>query len=291
MNKSLFAGPFVGEFGHELFCWQGVLRSIAPNYSGVTIVCGPGKEVLYEDFAEEILIYRSQEYIPTGSFNRGVTKNYPLPSTGFLNANKDWDLGRYLGPNCRLTDYKKKNGSYAFFPRRPEYAKQKFIKLGSPSGACGYDYIVHARGANRKNPSCPAHPHEKAALKAQSKRNWAIEKWEQLAGALSGKKACIGTLEASYYIEGTVDLRGMDLRNLCDILSSSGMIIGPSSGPLHLAALCGLPQVVWSNKKRYEKDWNPYNTPTFYLDKSTWNPSPQDILSAIHSFSHELVVK
>ncbi len=32
-EKLLLAGPWVGEFGWELFCWQGHLRRISKNYN------------------------------------------------------------------------------------------------------------------------------------------------------------------------------------------------------------------------------------------------------------------
>ena len=285
MSESLFAGPFVGEFGHELFCWQGVLRAMAPNYSLVTIVCTPGKEALYEDFADELLSYDPQQYIPNGAFNRGITKDYPAPPTGFK--------GRHLGPNQPLTDYLKRNGLYRYCPVKPAYKKQNFIKLGASSKALGYDYIIHARFANRAGARPRrAYPNEKANLKAQSKRNWAAEKWTEVVSQLPGTKASVGTQEAALHVSGTEDLRDLNLRELCNILNSSGMILGPSSGPLHLATLCGLPQLVWSgepgNKKRYQKDWNPHNTPTFYLDKPTWDPLPTEVLRAIEAFSHQI---
>ena len=53
-KRKLFAGPWIGEFGWELFCWHGVIRKIKKKYPYLEIVCGtrPGRDFLYEDFAE-----------------------------------------------------------------------------------------------------------------------------------------------------------------------------------------------------------------------------------------------
>lgn len=255
MSK-LFAGPFVGEFGHELFCWQGVLRNLATSYDYVTVACMTGKDILYKDFADEIITYNPQKYIPNGPYNYGQTDEFPVPTY-------DCD---YIGPNTQLTEYHgSRNG--IFEPN----LKQTFFKYGlQDSNETTYDYIIHARSTNKVNTGF---------------RNWSIDKWVELCNNLEGKIASIGTEAGAYHIEGTNDLRGMSLERLCTILHKSGVIIGPSSGPMHLASLCGLPQVVWSgdwyNKKRYEKDWNPHNTKVNYLKTNTWDISVEEVLSCL----------
>jgi hypothetical protein len=69
------------------------------------------------------------------------------------------------------------------------------------------------------------------------------------------------------------------------ILNSAVLCIGPSSGPMHLASLCGTPHLVWTDKKRwnlgfvkgtnrdrYERHWNPFNTKAIVVDEYGWNP-------------------
>ena len=53
----LLAGPWVGEFGWELFGWQGFLREhVQKNkYDEVIIASRPGHEVLYSDFCTKFL--------------------------------------------------------------------------------------------------------------------------------------------------------------------------------------------------------------------------------------------
>ena len=253
MSK-LYAGPFVGEFGHELFCWQGVLRHTSKNYEQTTIVCTPGKEILYSDFADKIITYKPQTYEANGPFNYGKTENYPVP---------EYECD-YIGPNTQLTEYYGSKGGF-FEPN----LKQQFIKYGQTCFS-SFDYIIHARATNKVSTGY---------------RNWSINKWNELVKNLDGSIACIGTKQGAYHIKGTEDLRDLPLEDLCNILYTSEVIIGPSSGPMHLASLCGLKQIVWSgdwyNKKRYKEDWNPHNTDVIYLEPNTWDIEVGEVLQCL----------
>ena len=90
--------------------------------------------------------------------------------------------------------------------------------------------------------------------------------------------ACIGTKKSSGHIDGTDDLRDIPMDKLIGVLSNSRCCFGPSSGPMHLASLCGTPHVVWSimyNHIRYTKNWNPHNTPVLFLGEHEWHPEPE----------------
>ena len=49
--KKLFCGPYVGEFGWELFHWSGYCRALSRHFDETTIITRPGRDFLYEDFA------------------------------------------------------------------------------------------------------------------------------------------------------------------------------------------------------------------------------------------------
>jgi len=53
----LLAGPWVGEFGWELFCWQGYIRKLSKNYNKTYIITRKGNEFLYEDFIDGYFNY------------------------------------------------------------------------------------------------------------------------------------------------------------------------------------------------------------------------------------------
>ena len=125
--------------------------------------------------------------------------------------------------------------------------KPEYIKYGNPSNE-NYDFVFHIRNRDLRKED-----------------NWELNKWEVLKNLLGGRIACIGTKEESICIPGTEDLRGKELSKTISVLSSSKCAFGPSSGPMHLASLCGTPHVVWSldaNKARYEENWNPLKTRT-----------------------------
>ena len=46
--QKLIAGPWVGEFGWELFAWQGYIRALSRNFEQTTIIARPGAKPIYE---------------------------------------------------------------------------------------------------------------------------------------------------------------------------------------------------------------------------------------------------
>ena len=67
-------------------------------------------------------------------------------------------------------------------------------------------------------------------------------------------------------------------------MNKSKLIIGPSSGPMHLASLSGLKHLVWSsehNKSRYLNICNPFKTEVIFYSKEGWNPNPNNIYNII----------
>lgn len=248
-NKKLFAGPFLGEFGWELFCWQGYIRHLSRSFNFTTVCCRKGHVGLYKDFADKIIEYDPPEYNPSCQYNKGNCGDFPKP---------DETYSKYIGPNndSETPGYQSANG--LFSPNPP----QKFFKYGNiQSNKQKYDILIHARSRKASGGV------------ATADRNLPIEKWDEITKHLKSKKysiASIGTKKESHLISGTEDLRGITLEDLCDYCVKSKCMLSPSSGPLHLAALCGTPIIVWSgngsNKFRYEKTWNPFNNKVQYLN-------------------------
>jgi hypothetical protein len=69
------------------------------------------------------------------------------------------------------------------------------------------------------------------------------------------------------------------------------MVVGCSSGPLHLSSHCRTPHILWTdskyqkavggtNKQRYKKIWNPFQTRCIVIDTG-WNPSVKEVKKAI----------
>lgn len=59
---------------------------------------------------------------------------------------------------------------------------------------------------------------------------------------------------------------------LIALIANAALVVGSSSGPMHLAALARTPHVVWGGGRndvveRYQKKWNPFDTPVRVLSK------------------------
>ena len=116
-------------------------------------------------------------------------------------------------------------------------------------------------------------------------RNWPYEKWQLLIDNYPDLKiASTGSRDGAWWIPGTKDLRGINLKQLSDVIASSDVFASPSSGPGHFASLCGCTHVIWStekdrglynNRDRWEKEWNPFNTECHFIP--TWQPTVKQV--------------
>ena len=262
-NKRLIAGPWVGEFGWELFAWQGYVRSLSENFNETIIACRPSSRALYEDFATDFIDIYPPEGLADSFFIHGL------------------DPGLYARKVFMNHGHLLSKGTSVFAPRRigfPPHThfseeikfknfsiKPKYINFGSESEK-KYDYIFHIRDRELRKED-----------------NWSLNNWRKLFNMLTknGEKvACIGTTKESGLIDGADDLRDKNLNDVFDVLRNCKTVFGPSSGPMHLSSLCGAPHVVWSidaNNTRYNTNWNPLNTPILFLSEYSWHPSPEYI--------------
>ena len=217
--------------------WQGVIRNQARNYENTVIICQPGHEFLYADFAKQFIIYAPDGKKPNMWSNIGTHFNMPSELLGFM----------WIGPQNFFQPNAPQQRHRLFGPNR-DPDKRNFICYHARNlSKYGSDYI-----------------------------NWPREKWEELLADYKEEElVCIGNRVASMYIKG-LDYRDVSLAETCGILGSSKFIIGPSSGPMHLASLCNTPQLVWSgyarSVPRYLTEWNPHNSPVKMInDGDQWS--------------------
>jgi len=256
-DNILLAGPWIGEFGWELFCWQGYVRKLSRQYDKVIIIGRPGNKYLYEDFCDEYIEFDPGSF-KTDAWNCQGAKNFDhiinsIPHTKYLNG--IFDIGMRYTHNG-VIDSKK-----LFF------TEQEFFKYNYKSDNT-FDVLFHCRNKS-----------------TGSERNWGRSEWEKLYNSLPSnlKIGCVGNDE-SFYISGTENLRGINLKELVGIFNNTKLIIGPSSGPMHLASLCGLKHLVWSteyNRIRYERDWNPFNSEVVFYSGGDWSPKHSEIKELI----------
>jgi hypothetical protein len=161
----------------------------------------------------------------------------------------------------------------------------EFVKYGKHDRVWASDLVIHARADSRGV--------------IGENRNWPVERWQELIQRLRDNSMVrtvigVGSLEAAVHVPGARDMRGVDARLLIDIMASTRLCIGPSSGPMHLASLCGARHLVWSdqrvwnlgskkgtNRERYENIWNPLGTPATVFDSQGWQPEVDAIQSLV----------
>jgi len=254
--KRLIAGPWVGEFGWELFAWQAYVRQLASYFTETTVISRPNSQYLYSDFADRFVPFASNVGDADAFFMHNLDMNKALQT--IIKENKiilDENVALLLPRRIGYPPHTHYNEEFTFGKNK---IKPKYIQLGKPRKR-KYDYIFHARSRSLRK-----------------KDNWSLENWQTLRNLLDNKNiACIGTKKESDWIEDTADLRGLNLEELCDVLRNARCVFGSSSGPMHLASLCGCDHVVWSipaNKIRYEKNWNPLDTRILFNHDYDWHP-------------------
>ena len=260
----IFAGPWVGEFGWELFCWQGYLRQLAfklkqnDSQSEFIVSCRPGHEVLYEDFATRFDLYSP----PSEETTEWKNKSDPDPGLPLHHFQ-----GKWVSPNkVRLT----------WSPMNEKFKNQNFKIFGRPN-RCPSMVLIHARSTDKYDTGY---------------RNYPREGWGRIIDRIHSQHGAIvanigSTSQSMRCHQADLDLRGIALWQLADYMANAICVIGPSSGPIHLASLCACPHLTWSgdrgNKRRYEEVWNPFNTPCAYVSDS-WRPEVSQLIKEIDIF-------
>lgn len=261
----LFAGPYYGEFGHEVL-GTGLLRASARRYAEVIVCSRASRRALYADIATE---FRPHAIDCIGKANRATDETAPSPNIVESYIEKGCD--HFLMPDCGYPPTEARirtDGIYrAFGTEKPKWR-----------GAL----VFHAR--NR--------PH-------QTDRNWPMKDWSRLARwalgqGIAKRIVCVGTREQARLIEGCEDMRGSPLATQMDIAASALCAVGPSSGWMHLASLCRCPHLTWVGgkehvyvRRRYVDRWNPLRTPARVLPERTWQPEFGAVRDALADFVKE----
>ena len=256
-NKTLIAGPWVGELGWELFCWQGYVRRLSKEYDKTIVISRLGHKFLYDDFAD---VYKEFN-APASMANMWL---------GEINQN---ELGKMIGGIEYTKHLLPFNIGFGIDANTTAilnntFNQQDFIKYKSNTLDKNLDILIHARNKV-----------------VGSNRNWDKYNWQLLVDMLLKDYSIgvIGTDEA-FTLNGCMDLRNLPIEDLVSVINRTKLVVGQSSGPLHLASLCGTPHFVWSdetNRKRYAEHWNPFKTPVHFYSEMGWNPTVNYIYNKI----------
>lgn len=255
----LIAGPWVGEFGWELMSWQAFIRALVykHKFKYVTVFGPRGHDELYDDFADV--------YVPVEL--PGIRDCWRVEGADFRDKTKlNQAIHRLVKHDTKVIT------PSCFVP----VSEQHFVAFGNPENVAPkdrFDVLVHVRKQINKR-----RHHAWPSEHAETVCNKLLERGLSLAA--------IGT--EAWCPKGVENRLCIPLKELMNLISAARVIIGPSSGPMHLASLCRTPHLVWtdrqwysaikaSNKTRYERTWNPLNTPCIVLEEG-WNPNPDLIV-------------
>ena len=248
--------------------WQGIFRKLAYDGWNVYMVAREGHQELYKDYVKEYISAESLGFKTEGETD-GWRLDNQVPSLTV--AQRD-----FICPGAK----------YVSAVVCMQISKQEFIKFSTSAPDEYPSVIMHGRSTTKGGTEV---------------RNWSEENWEELCENLGyGREEIgfIGTSDSSIYRQGFYDYRDVPLDKLCDILASAKLVVGPSSGPMHLASLCGTPHLIWTddkfwgacegtNRERYETNWNPHGTKAIVLDQDNWQPSVDTVEQAIKEFFNE----
>ena len=160
-NRVLIAGPWLGEFGWELFAWQGYIRALSEHFDETICIARKNSKHLYVDFANQILNYDSSAGVPDMFFMPNVSIDAVLLNQILSENNVDiadkqvtWFPARKIG-QPPFTHYSEEM-SFGNLKIKPKYVifDNQYKE---------YDYVFHIRSR---------------PLRQQD--NWAIEKWSKL---------------------------------------------------------------------------------------------------------------
>lgn len=252
----LLAGPYVGEFGHELIDWQGYVRTLRPLYREVHVITFPGREYLYEGC-------------------RVHTHDLKLETAGYFYGSMSYrDMEAYSRERAAALGLEPcdrfHTGYLCTRVHRRLLWRQTFLKFAEEPWPGGpYDVAFHFRAINKLGPD-------------QSK-NYDPARAARLVSMCveSGLRVCcVGHPSYALCPDGADDRRGPDMRDAVRSFSSARVACGELSGPMHLAMLCGKPIVTWvpgAWRMTGAHKRNPFRVPVHVVTTETTQAEPGEV--------------
>jgi hypothetical protein len=259
-RRILVAGPYLGEFGHELMDWQPWVRAQIARYEKVHVLTYPGRdylypgcEVHYHNVALENAGYKHGRFSPAELAAMARTKAAEL-------GLKDYDLMTALHI---CTSYHQR----FLLPA-------KYELLGQPPAAESIrDVAFHFRQVAKAGPD--------------RTRNYPLALCDRLADLCRARGLtffCIGHPTYSHCPPGVEDRRSEDLAASVAAIRSARLLVGELSGPMHLAQLTGTPILIWA-PGQWRLDncdrWNVFKVPTYIVTNEIRHPEPEEVAQNI----------
>ena len=287
-NKTLIAGPFIGELGWEVFAWSPLVRAIfdTNGYKQCVVYTRPGRRLLYP-FAETVV---GMEKVP--EHEAECMAWHGLGQEESLKA----DLNQLISQVA--ADAKGRFGEDVdvFSYGNMKELNNPYFEKGSPILLTGNANATEADV--RETLGLPENGKPVTFLCVRDRemtqaRNWKRSNWEELAASLAETSTVIVMGRSEYaewnFPDGVFNILNQTTIDDCINIFANigGLAVGGSTGLLHLASRCAIPHLVWGTHKhviRYaETNWfgAPYAVYTW-----GWDPHPQNVLQAVLNY-HE----
>jgi len=252
-RRKLVAGPYVGEFGHELMDWQPWVRAQVARYAEVHVITYPGRDYLYPGCR----VHYHSVALETAGYKHGRFTPAQLEAMARQQASEleinDYDLMTALNV---CTSYHQR----FLLPC-------KFELLGRPPHTNQIsDVAFHFRKVNKEGPD--------------QTRNYPVELCDQVVEFCRARDLsffCIGHPRYSYCPPGVEDRRTEELGASVAAICSARLLAGELSGPMHLAQLSGTAILIWApGQWRLDncERWNVFRVPTYIVANDTHLPEP-----------------
>lgn len=273
--RVLIVGPFLGELGWELFSWQ-------PYVRGLFIQNGFDKCVVYGKSGRDSL-YNFAEYHPINVVEEESECN-------FIHNFEQHRTELEKLSNGIIEENKKVYEGFQFF------WFNNLSKLNDVMYMAGRPNLIESIKGQENRIQLVTDGRKQICLCVRNRqlsdfRNWDFDNWYSLMEKLQDEyNVCvIGEInEEGWKVpEGVIDLTNQTTINDCvDIFSQMDLVVGGSTGLMHLASRMGKSHLVWGvpkNKLRYgETNWFGADYKVF-TDKA-WMPDVEDIHPLITSY-------
>jgi hypothetical protein len=255
-RRILVAGPYVGEFGHELMDWQAWVRAQVGRYQEVHVITYPGRDSLYPGCQ----VHYHDVALETAGYKHG---RFPPAQLEEMARKKAAELG--------LRDYDLMTSLNVCTCYHQRFLlPAKFELLGrAPAAAEMRDVAFHFRQVKKDGPD--------------QTRNYSLESCDRVVEFCRAQKLnffCIGHPRYAYCPAGVEDRRTENLADSVAAIRSARLLAGELSGPMHLAQLAGTPILIWADGQwRLDncERWNVFHVPTYIVANDTHQPAPERV--------------
>lgn len=249
-SRLIFAEPWVGEFGWELMHWAPLLRRLSRDHD--VAVCAPsGSRILYKDFCVQ--------FHPHNLYSENCSGHDPRNSLVKAEASRLADL------LCLENGY-----VHRIAPSGNPGAEREFIELGRETPRkTVYDVVLHPR-----------------VRACRSYANYRVPYWIDLIKRLSDLNVAVIKAPQTYRLPCSCrEVKIESVAEAVSLLRTCSLFVGPDSGTLHLAGLCGTPRLTWlcdyynrnfrvMQSERLTGLWNPLGASTVFASLSSFQPVP-----------------